>query len=118
MMYVLIGFAAACLAAVVVLALKLASALRDVNAAGDLWRAQCAVTDAVLKERDQLATANATLTKQLGGALSAKDAAEAHVAELAAKVVRLTTKNIASASLDEGAAIVNDMFATPLRGPK
>ena len=38
MQYVLIGFAAASLAAVVVLALKLASALRDVNAAGDLFR--------------------------------------------------------------------------------
>lgn len=113
MQYVLIGFAAASLAAVVVLALKLASALRDVNAAGDLWRAQIAVTDAVIKERDQLATANATLTLRLNDALKAADDAQGHIAQLSAEVVRLKTKTIASASLEEGAQIVNDLFAKP-----
>ena len=100
------------------LAFRSALSSKDARmAALDLYRAQQGVTDEVTTQRDRLATANATLTDQLSAALAAKDTAEARATVLAAKVVKMTVQRAAEAPVgDEGAAIVNDLFAAPLPG--
>lgn len=117
MIYAFIGYA---LVTLTIIALLVRSALSSKDArmaALDLYRAQQGVTDEVTTQRDRLATANATLTDQLSAALAAKDTAEARATVLAAKVVKMTVQRAAEAPVgDEGAAIVNDLFAAPLPG--
>ena len=118
MIYAFIGYA---LVSLTIIALLVRSALSSKDArmaALDLYRAQQGVTDEVTTQRDRLATANATLTDQLSAALAAKDTAEARATVLAAKVVKMTVQRAAETPVgDEGAAIVNDLFAEPLVKP-
>ncbi len=118
MIYVVLGFAALALVGAFVLALNLASALKEVNAAKDLWRTQCAITDATVVDRDVYKRERDVARKALDDAALAMHDAQQRITELSAKVVKLTAGKIATAPLDEGAAVVNDLFATPIGGPK